>query len=83
MLSSYYTENYYDIGEPFKISDVYKLLNSVSTVVDTKNVNVYPKFGVDYSSFEIQLEDLISQDGRYLDEVLEYTKLAFKNEDRV
>jgi len=66
VLSSYYNDYYYDIGEPFKISDVYKLLNSVPTVVDTKTVNVYPKIGANYSNFEVEFEDLISKDGRYL-----------------
>ena len=65
-LSSFYNDYYYDIGEPFKISDVYKILNSVPTVVDTKTVNVYPKTGAEYSNFEVEFEDLISQDGRYL-----------------
>ena len=58
--------NEYDIGEPFKISDVYKLLNNVSTVVDTKNVEVTAKVGAGYSSFSIPFEQLISNDGRYL-----------------
>ena len=65
-LSSFYASNEYDIGEPFKISDVYKLLNNVSTVVDTKNVEVTAKVGAGYSSFSIPFEQLISNDGRYL-----------------
>lgn len=65
-LSNFYTGYYYDIGEPFKISDVYKLLNGVPTVVDTKTVNVFPKVGTNYSNFEVEFEDLISSDGRYL-----------------
>lgn len=65
-LANFYADYYYDIGEPFKISDVYKLLNSVPSVVDTKTVNVYPKTGTNYSNFEVEFEDLISDDGRYL-----------------
>jgi hypothetical protein len=65
-LSTFYANNEYDIGEPFKISDVYKLLNNVSTVVDTKNVEVTAKVGAGYSSFSIPFEQLISNDGRYL-----------------
>lgn len=65
-LSDYYTNQYFDIGEPFKISDVYKLLNSVPTVVDTKAVNLFPKVGAKYSNYDIGFEDLISDDGRYL-----------------
>jgi hypothetical protein len=65
-LSNYYVSNYYDIGEPFKISDVYKILNGVPSVVDTKMVEVVPIQNTGYSSFQIALEDLISDDGRYL-----------------
>ena len=39
-LSNFYTDNYYDIGEPFKISDIYKILNNIPSVIDTKMVTV-------------------------------------------
>jgi len=38
----------------------------VSTVVDTKNVEVTPKHGVDYSGYSLPFRQLISDDGRYL-----------------
>lgn len=65
-LSNYYETYSYDIGEPFKISDVYKLLNSISSVVDTKSVQVTPKFGTNYSAYGVTYESLVSSDGRYL-----------------
>ena len=65
-LTSYFTDYYYDVGEPFKITDVYKLLNNISSVVDTKDVQVTPKIGTLYSDFGVSFEDLISDDGRYL-----------------
>ena len=65
-LSTFYTNNYYDIGEPFKITDIYKILNSVNTVVDTKNVEVTPKFSSGYSNYSVPFEQMISDDGRYL-----------------
>jgi hypothetical protein len=65
-LSSFYTNNYYDIGEPFKITDIYKILNSVNTVVDTKNVEVTPAVGPSYSSYSLPFDQMISDDGRYL-----------------
>ena len=65
-LSSYYASNYYDIGEPFKITDVYKLLNNINSVVDTKNVEVVPTTSAGYTDFGVSFEDLISDDGRYL-----------------
>ena len=65
-LSNFYTDNYYDIGEPFKISDIYKILNNIPSVIDTKMVTVTQKLGTNYSNFEVPYEDLISNDGRYL-----------------
>lgn len=65
-LSGFYSNYVYDIGEPFKISDVYKLLNSVPTVVDAKMVEVTGKTGSGYSGFSMPFSTLISNDGRYL-----------------
>ena len=65
-LSSYYSNLDMEIGEPFKISDVYKLLNSIPSVVDTKHVEVTQKYGINYSSYNVPYEQLISSDGRYL-----------------
>ena len=65
-LTAYYKNRDFDIGEPFKITDVYKLLNSVPAVLDVKDVTVVPKTGGLYSDFEILYGDLISDDSRYL-----------------
>jgi len=65
-LSAFFTNRYYDFGEPFKITDVYKLLNNIPSVVDTKLVTVTQKQGVGYSSYSVSYEDMISKDGRYL-----------------
>ena len=65
-LTSYITDSYYDIGEPFKITNIYKLLNNISTVVDTKDVQVTPKVGGLYSDFGVSFGEMISNDGRYL-----------------
>ena len=65
-LSDFYSGRYFDIGEPFKISDVYKLLNNIPSVVDTKMVDVTQKIGSSYSNYQVPYEDLISNDGRYL-----------------
>ena len=65
-LSDFYSDKYYDIGEPFKITDVYKLLNAVPAVVDTKLVTVTQIFGSNYSNYSLSYDDLISHDGRYL-----------------
>lgn len=65
-LARYFTGRYYDFGEPFKITDVYKLLNNIPSVVDTKLVTVTQKQGVGYSSYSINYDEMISKDGRYL-----------------
>ena len=65
-LSNFYTDDYYDIGEPFKITDIYKILNNIPSVIDTKLVTVTQKLGANYSNFEVPYEDMISKDGRYL-----------------
>ena len=65
-LANYYNDAYYDIGEPFRISDTYKILNSVPSVVDTKFVEVTQKLGTAYSSYSVSYEDMISNDSRYL-----------------
>jgi len=65
-LTDFFSDNYYDIGEPFKITDIYKLLNNVPSVVDTKLVTVTQRSGAGYSNYNITYDDLISSDGRYL-----------------
>ena len=65
-LTNFYRNKYFDIGEPFKITDVYKLLNNVSSVLDVKDVTVVPKSGGNYSDFELLYGDMILDDGRYL-----------------
>lgn len=65
-LSSFFVNRYYDFGEPFKITDVYKLLNNIPSVVDTKLVTVSQKQGFGYSSYSVSYDDMISKDGRYL-----------------
>jgi hypothetical protein len=65
-LTDFYSDKYYDIGEPFKITDIYKLLNNVPSVVDTKLVTVTQKNGSNYSNYALSYDDLISSDGRYL-----------------
>tara|TARA_Y100000114_G_scaffold58753_3_gene53751 strand:+ start:10949 stop:12745 length:1797 start_codon:yes stop_codon:yes gene_type:complete len=65
-LSDFYTGNYYDFGEPFKITDVYKVLNNIPSVVDTKLVTVTQKFGTNYSNVDFNFDEMISNDGRHL-----------------
>lgn len=55
-----------NIGEPFYLTDVYKVLNAVNGVIDTKNVSIYQKTGGQYSSSQFSISEHLSKDGRYL-----------------
>ena len=55
-----------NIGEPFYLTDIYKTLNAVNGVIDTKNVSIYQKTGDQYSSSQFSISDHLSKDGRYL-----------------
>lgn len=65
-LSRYYGGRYFEIGEPFPITDVYKLLNNLPSVTDVKDVTVNPIGGGAYSGFTLPYNQLISNAGRYL-----------------
>ena len=58
---------YPEIGEPFWITDVYKVLKSVEGIVDVTNVNVYLKAGGNYSDVRFSVEENMSADGRYIE----------------
>jgi hypothetical protein len=55
-----------DIGEPFWITDVYKVLKSVTGIVDVTRVDINQKNGGRYSDIRIDLNDRMSADGRYI-----------------
>jgi hypothetical protein len=54
-----------DIGEAFYITDIYKVLNEVDGVVDTKNVSVKQKVGTRYADLGFNIKENMSADGRY------------------
>jgi hypothetical protein len=55
------------LGEPFYISDIYTLLNSIYGVVDTKKVKITLRRGADYADSSLTtLSELMSGDGRYV-----------------
>ena len=60
-------ENYLNkffFGTPFYLSDIYKLLNDLPEVVDTKIVRMVDKRGAGYSENNYNAEENISSDGR-------------------
>ena len=54
------------IGEPFYLTDVYTLLNDIDGVVDTEDVKVTIKNGLQYSDTRFNLNERMSADGRYI-----------------
>lgn len=54
------------IGEPFYITDVYNYVNDVIGVVDVTKVKIVAKNGGVYSDVFVDIEDLMSADGRYV-----------------
>ena len=55
-----------EIGEPFQIVEVFKVLKDIPEVLDVLNVKIVSKSGVDYSDFSISIEDNLSPEGRIL-----------------
>ena len=54
------------IGEPLYITDVYNYLNDVVGVIDTTKVKIIAKNGGVYSDVFVDVEVLMSPDGRYI-----------------
>jgi hypothetical protein len=54
------------IGEPFFITDIYNELNKLVSVADAVKVKVVRKTGANYSNVTVNIDDLMSSDGRYL-----------------
>lgn len=59
-------KNLPDIGEPFWITDVYKVLNDLEKIIDVVDVKVSLKTGTGYSSTYFSIDDVLSADGRYI-----------------
>ena len=64
-LRTYFNE-LYDMGEDLGTSDVYRILNSVTGVVDTTSVKVVQKLGTGYSTTKFNVKNNSSPDGRYV-----------------
>tara|TARA_R110000751_G_scaffold95266_3_gene186110 strand:- start:362 stop:2158 length:1797 start_codon:yes stop_codon:yes gene_type:complete len=54
------------IGEPLYITDVYNYVNDVIGVVDVTKVKIIAKNGGAYSDVFVDVEELMSADGRYI-----------------
>ena len=58
--------DHFIFGQPFYISDVYKVLNDLPEVIDTTSVKITNKRGVGYSSNAYDVEENVSADGRFI-----------------
>ncbi len=56
-----------EIGEPFYITDVYKIINTTPGVIDTTDVTIVNKTGGAYSDIAYNIENNMSPDGRLLE----------------
>jgi len=65
-LTSYFTNVHFDIGEPFRITDVWKHLKNVSGLLDVKNVKIVKKEGGNYASNRFNVKQNLSPDGTLL-----------------
>ena len=55
-----------DIGEALYVSEIYKLLNEVEGVTDATDVRLVNKVGGDYSNYVFDIDENLSNDGRFL-----------------
>jgi hypothetical protein len=65
-LEEHYTQKF-DIGENINISEIYTILNRVESVQDTVDVKIVLKSGGVYSDVRVNIDDLKSADGRYIE----------------
>jgi len=56
-----------DIGTPFYVTEVFKTLNALDSVVDTRDVKIVLRSGTGYTSSGFDIEEALSSDGRFID----------------
>ena len=63
-LEKYFSETFY-IGEPLYINRIYDTLNKIDGIIDVKSVKIVTKTSGNYSSLDLNLNDIISKDGTF------------------
>ena len=58
--------SHFSFGTPLYISDVYRILNDLEEVIDTKTVKVISQYGSNYNAIEYEAEANITSDGRFV-----------------
>mgnify|MGYP003150449434 CR=1 FL=1 len=56
----------YDMGEPFRISDILRILKNTEGVLDVISVRVFKRSGAAYSTFYYNLDANLTPDGRLI-----------------
>ena len=56
----------YDMGEPFRIGDVFRVLKGVTGILDVTNVTIGRKVGNLYSDYHFDLDSNITIDNRLI-----------------
>lgn len=56
----------YDLGEPFRVSDILRILKNTDGLLDVTKVRIFRRFGGVYSTFYYSLEDNTTPDGRLI-----------------
>ena len=74
----------YDLGEPFRISDIFRILKNTDGILDVTNVRIFRRTGSIYSSFFYNLEENTTPDNRLI-KIPEYAafEIKFPNSDIV
>ena len=65
-IANYFGSIHYDIGEPFRITEVWKVLKNINGLLDVKDVYLYKRAGSQYSSNQFNIQDNLSPDGTLL-----------------
>jgi len=65
-LVRYFATTKYDMGEPFRIGDVFRALKGVTGILDVTNVTIGRKVGNLYSDYHFDLDSNITIDNRLI-----------------
>ena len=64
-LNTFFSDKMY-IGEPLYITNIMNIINKVDGVIDCQRVKPTVKYGSEYSSQSVRIDDILSKDGTYL-----------------
>ncbi len=67
----------YDLGEPFRVSDILKVLKNTEGILDVTKVRIFRRTGSVYSTFTYDLERNTTPDGRLI-KIPEYAAFEIK-----